>query len=297
MKHFRVCGLIIVFALAPALRADVTMRQTMSIHFGTFLPPAATDAMKGALGTMLANGIIVQLKGDLVSCTMGPLGMITDYAKGTITVFNPQTKRYATVPLTDYMSQILASQKAPPIPAEAQKMIAAMKFDVKTEKSGEKATIHGIATEESIIKVSIEMPGMPGPGMRAEIHLWVANGEELKQMPALKELAAYATRSKSGMDPVEMLTKAFGSVPGIGEKMRGPMAEIMKVAGSIVIQMKEAFFMPAMNAQEPMMEMTMDLAELSTSSIPDTTFETPVGYEAAPIAELVGPMMPKAAAK
>ena len=57
----------------------------------------------------------------------------------------------------------------------------------------------------------------------------------------------------------------------MGEKLRGPMQEMMKAAGKAVIRMRAATYMPAMaqpwaGRDEPITEVVMDLAELSAAA-------------------------------
>jgi hypothetical protein len=45
----------------------------------------------------------------------------------------------------------------------------------------------------------------------------------------------------------------------------------------------------------PMMEVTMDVAELSTAPVPDSRFEVPKDYQPAPIGEVLESIMPQPA--
>jgi hypothetical protein len=280
--------------MAPGLWADLTMRHTMTFHFGEGMPPVAAEAMKGSVGAAMPASTTVQMKGDLAYTSTGALGVLFDYGKGTITLLNPKTKQFATMPIAEYGDAIAAAQKTNSLPADAKKLFEGMKLDVKTEKTAERATIHGIGTEERVVTITMEMPGMPGPGMRIEVHAWVATAAELKAMPELKELAAYAARARKAMDPVEMMTNAFGKMPGFGEKMKGPMQEIMKGEGEQVVQMRESVYMPFMSGNDAAIEISMDLAELSMASIPDTVFEVPAEYQKAPASDVLQALFPAA---
>jgi TonB family protein len=146
------------------------------------------------------------------------------------------------------------------------------------------------------------MEVMAGMQFRSEIHTWAAAADELQRTPELRELGAYAGRPKGGLDPLEMMTKSLAGMPGMGEKLRGPMQEMMKAAGGAVIRMRVASYMPAMaqnsggNGGEPVTELTMELAELSMAPIPDSRFEIPTGYQMVAMEDLLSAMFPSQAA-
>jgi len=47
------------------------------------------------------------------------------------------------------------------------------------------------------------------------------------------------------------------------------------------------------DAEAPVLEMTQELAEMSTAPISDKVFEIPEGYTTAPLGEIIKGMMPK----
>jgi TonB family protein len=280
-------------------RADLTLRYTYTYKMGSFLPPQALDAMKQQLGNWMAEGTTLEIKGDRVYASMGRMFSVTDYAKGEITVVDPETKRYATVPLADYMTKMLAAQKLPPMPPDAQRIFDNMKLEVKSSKTGLTETIQGIRTEENMLAISMELTA--GMQMRTEIHFWMAGVEELKRTPAMRELADWAGRAKGGLDPVEMMTKSLARMPGMGEKLRGPVQEMMKAGGGPVIRMRTATYMPAMASavggpDQPVTEVAMDLAELSAAPIADSRFQVPAGYQTAAMEDLLSALFPAAQA-
>ena len=277
--------------------ADLTMRHTLTIKFGSFLPPQAMDAIRQQLGNRLPEGTLVQVKGDRVCASMAKMFAVTDYAKGEITLVDPETRRYATVPLADYPATILAAQKLPSLSPDAQRIFDNMKLDVKSSKTGQTATIHGIRTEENLLVFSLDVTAEMH--MRMEIHNWAAGGDELQRTPELRELAAYVGRPKGALNPVEMVTKVLAALPGMGEKLREPMQEMMKASGGAVIRMRAATYMPAMTQAmgggatgEPVAEVTMELSELSAAPIPDSRFEVPAGYQTAAMEDLLGTFFP-----
>jgi TonB family protein len=94
-----------------------------------------------------------------------------------------------------------------------------------------------------------------------------------------------------------MMTKSLSGVPGMGEKLRGPVQEIMKAGGGSVIRMRTATYMPAMaaamgGADQPVVEVAMDLAELSDATVPDSRFGVPAGYQTAAMEDLLSVLFP-----
>lgn len=266
---------------------------TFAFRAASFLPASALDAAKQQTGSQLADGSTVLIKGDRVYSSLGQLVSITDYAKGVITVLDSKTRRFATLPLAEYPAKILAAQKRPPMSPDAQRIFDNMKLDVKSSKTGQTATIHEIRTEENLLVVSMELSA--GTLMRTEIHNWIAASDELQRRPDLRELAAYTGKPKGGLDPMELATKSLLAMPGIGEKLRAPIEE-MKKSGGAVIRMRSATYMPLMpgaqSTGEPITELSMEWAEISATAVPDSRFEVPAGYQAAPMEDLLGPLFP-----
>ena len=131
-----------------------------------------------------------------------------------------------------------------------------------------------------------------GMQMRLEIHNWIASAEELKGTPALHDLANWAGRKREGLDPMELMSKALTSLPGMGEKLRAPMQEMMKGTPGIVMRMQALTFVPAMaqlsgGSDEPLTQLSMDLVELSTAPVEDSRFEVPAGYQSAAMEDLI----------
>jgi TonB family protein len=198
-----------------------------------------------------------------------------------------------------YTTKMLAAQKLPVMPPDAQRIFDNMKLDVKTSKTGQMETIHGIRTEENVLAILMEVTA--GMQMRTEIHLWAASADELQRTPGMRELAAWMARSKRGFDPVEMMTKSLAAMPGMGEKLRGPVQEMLKAGGGAVLRMRTSTYMPAMTAamggaDQPVVEVAMDLAELSEATIPDSRFGVPAGYETAAMEDLLSALFPAAQA-
>ncbi len=278
------------------------MRHTIEFKFGSFLPPPVVDAMKLQLGDLVPKEMIVQVKGQKAYTSMGRMVMVADYARGVITLMDPKGQRFATSPMADYVDKIavIQKQRMPVMPPEVQQIFAKMRFDATTDRTGKTATIQGMGAEEYLLTISIEVPNPAGPAMqtRMEMHQWRAKAEEVNRIPALKELEVYAAMPKSGMDPLEMVTKSMAAFPGMADKIRSSLDEIMKSAGKGILRMQTGIYMSAMAnlvegaGGQPVVEYSMELAELSSAPVADSRFEVPAGYQSAPMEELVAVLFP-----
>ena len=292
MRHGGVRTAIAVMGLAHGLWADVTMRHTMRLEFGEGMPAAAVEAVRELTGVILAEGTTVRIKGERVYATMGPLGAMTDYANGTITVMDPKGKRVARSTLAEYAKQVAEARKARAGSAEVQKAFDGLKVEVSVEKPERRKAILGIAAEERVWKMAIQVPGMPGPGMRVHVRAWVAGPEEVKGNAGLREVAAYSARAKNGADPLELLAKAFSSMPAVSEKMRAPMEEMMKSGEMEPLAIELDYFLPALGENEASMKFGFDLAEFSTAAIEEEVFAVPAGYRTVGMGELLKMLFP-----
>jgi TonB family protein len=65
-----------------------------------------------------------------------------------------------------------------------------------------------------------------------------------------------------------------------------------------MLRVQTAVYMPQMAAiaggtgDQPFTEYTMELAEISSASLPDSRFEVPAGYQSATVEELIGQLFP-----
>jgi hypothetical protein len=298
MKRFVQFSLVNALWIASAAHADVTMRSKMDYRLGSFIPPAAAEGMKTQMAGLVENGTIVRIKGARSFTSTGSLQIIMDQDKGTITILDPKGKRYATTTLADYPE---AAKKAMPVlPPDSQRLLENIKIDVKTDKTGQTSIIKGIKAEEILVTVTMEMPGpMAAMGStKMEMHLWTAAKEELDRVPALKELAAYSGSKGAGMTGATV-TKMFSAMPGFGEKLKAPVEELLKASSQVVLGMNMKMIVPgsakmmgAQNPEEPLAEITSDVAELSSDAIPDSAFQVPAGYEKAELDDLIQLMNP-----
>jgi hypothetical protein len=311
--------LVLAAACAPSAWTDITLRYTFDAKFASFLPAEAQAQAKQAMSTAMPHESHVRIKGNRAYSDAGPLGMIADYGRNEVTLLDPKTKRYATVGMSEFADKLGGLQKPPVIPPEAQQMLRNMHFDVQSKKTGQIGLIQGIQSEENLITLTMQMPGMPGAAsaMRMEIHAWLAQANEIRRVPALQELADYSARVTKAMDPGQMIQKMFSQFPGMGDQMKEPMQELLKLGASLMVKQHVAVYVPAMaqamqlqgtavpgfDANAPLTEVEMALADISTAAISDTVFALPADYQKATFEEVAQslvqtpPQLPAAAPK
>ncbi len=300
------------FALALALWAsqtvwaDLTIRYQFELKFGPALPAAAADAAKTQIAGMLPGEIATRVKGNKCASSFGPLRSIIDGGKGEITLFNPATKQFATVPAAEYADRVASQQQVPAGTQQAlQTMLQNLKIDAQTKKTGETSTIQGIQTEENLIIISIEMPNPAGVpiSFRMEIHQWLAAADELTRVPALNQIAGCSAGLGASADPSAMIERILGQLPGATEKFGAAMKELIATKGGLTLKTQvEAFapgivallqaqggqgVVPTADVNAPLIEVSFNLAELSTNPLPDTEFQVPAGYQEAPLEDLL----------
>ncbi len=307
MGRRSILALSLALLIGPTGWADLTLRHKMEIKFASFLPPEVQAQARQQGGAALPNEMVVQIKGDKTLTNSGPLLGITDYGRGEITLLNPKTKQYATVPLAEYPGRIADAQKPPALPPQAQAMLLGLRFDVETKKTGQIGLVQGIQAEESVLTLSMQMPSAAGAAssMRLEMRYWIAQPGEIRRVPALQELADYAERTRRAMDPSEMVQKLFSQMPGFGEQLRASIQELQKASSGLVLKLHTAIYVPAMaqalqlapqgaagvDLNSALAGFQMDLADISTAALPDSLFAVPADYKAAPFEELMKAMI------
>jgi TonB family protein len=300
----------LAFLASQAVWADLTIRYQFDFKFGPGLPAAAADAAKQQIASMLPGEMATRVKGDKCTSSFGPLHSIIDNGKGEITLFNPATMQFATVPQAGYMDKVLAQQQSLAGAQQAlQSVFQNMKIDVQTKKTGATSTIQGIQTEETLVTISMEMPNPAGVsmGLRMEIHQWLATAEELVRLPALSQIAGCSAGLGASADPSAMIEKILGplgSANGLGDAIKALASNKGKLAMKTQVQVFAPALMAILRAQvgpgatpladvnAPLAEVSFDLAELSTNPIPDTEFQVPAGYRAAPLEDLMKAIAP-----
>ena len=307
------CAALASFAL---LHADVTLRYKTDVKMNPSLPPAITQqATKGMMNGAMPTDISMQLKGGRGYSSAGATTAIVDFTKQEITLLDKEGKRYATVGVNDFASQIMAAM--PAMPDQAKAMMAAMKTHAASKTTGTTTTISGVESEERQLEITIDAPAMPnmpeGPMMRMVMHIWTAKQSEVMKNPAIRELAGYNLYSYAVMNPVGMMEKMFQQMPGFGDAFTGIVKELTSSGTPAVMRMQMEMYVPMIGAMlkrdpqtaamfgnfdgdSPLMTMTQDVAELSTAAVPDSVFQIPEGYKEAPPTDILKAMFSKATA-
>jgi TonB family protein len=302
MKYRKLGVLVVVMCAGRAARADLTMRHTIDFKFGSFLAPSAVEAMKAQLGDQMPKETLVLIKGKKTYTALGRMVLIVDHDRGVITLMDQKERRFGTAPIAAYGDKIAEAQKQrmPVLPAQAQQMFDNMKFDAKTERTGQTAKIQGINAEETLLTVTMEIPNPSGMSMqmRMEMRQWTASAEEVDRNPALKELEIYGELQKAGADPMAMMTKSLATIPGMADKLRDAVREMTKNSGKAMLRVQTAVYMPQMAliaggaGDQPFTEYNMELAALSNAPLADSRFEVPADYQSAPVEDLIGQLLP-----
>ncbi len=137
-------ALALALLASQAVRADLTVRYQFELKLGPGVPAAAAEAVKAQISGLLPSEMAMRVKGDKCANSFGPHS-IMDGGTGEITLFNPATQQFATVPQATYMERALAQQQVPEAAQQAlQNLLQNMKIGVQTKKTGETSTIQGI---------------------------------------------------------------------------------------------------------------------------------------------------------
>src|SRR5579862_3021291 len=99
-------ALALALLTSQAVWADLTIRYQFDFKLGPGFPAGAADAVKQQIASLLPGDIATRIKGDKCASSFGPLHSIIDTGKGEITLFNPVTRQFATVPQAGYMDQV-----------------------------------------------------------------------------------------------------------------------------------------------------------------------------------------------
>jgi hypothetical protein len=301
--------LVVLWLTAAAtLIGDVTVRYSYEMKPGAMIPPAAAEQMRQQMKELLPeSGLYLQLKGNRAYSTGFGMTSISDFDGAMITVVDTKSKKYATAETAAYLRSVVERQEAVKkrMPAEAQKAMEQMKTSTEVRKTGRTKTIHGIAATETEMILTMEMPGTPVGPMRSVMSFWSPEKSEVDSRPALRELRFFAQRAFEGTNPATTLDRAFGQAPGMGSSMKQMMEEFKDSA--VVLEMRVSSYAPGLAAamtkagdeqkaalaDAPLMEMIMELQELSTADVPASVFDIPRDYTAVPMAELLTGAMPK----
>jgi hypothetical protein len=156
--------------------------------------------------------------------------------------------------------------------------------------------------------MSMNLPGQPafaGPLVRMEMHTWLASPDDLNRVSGLREYSASVQRAMNVFGAADQMQKLFEQIPGMGEKLRDAVAQITDKSGSLTLKMQQKMYMPMMallqkNAgpdaapeNSPAMETSLDLTEISTAALDNTSFEVPADYASVATSEIVKALVPQ----
>jgi hypothetical protein len=239
------------------------------------------------------------MKGNKGRVTSDGLTMLLDSVTQEVTVFDTEHRNYAVIPAAEYAGK-MASAMAGIGPALDS--FGAMKTMVTSRTIARPMTIRGIQAEGREIVFTMEPPVSADPSpsdlrMKIVTQIWTAKQGEALRIPAIRELAGFNLWQKLFMDPATMLGPMSPKTSDTENAMESLFAEIGKNQ-SVILRMHTELFMPGALPPEapqsgrpnqsgraaaaPFLQMTQELAGLSTTAVQDAEFLVPADYAAAP---------------
>ena len=291
-------SLALALLAVPALDADVTLRYETKTTLNPSLPPQIAEAMMKGLSVTLPQMSVQQFRNGKLFYSQAKVNLIVDTAKREITMVDIEGKRYATIPADQYASAVSGS--TPELPAQAKSMLGAIKMHAEPAPGGATATIQGIQAEDHALVITVDGPtgqGLPGgPMVRMTMHMWLAKGSEALRVQALREVSGYNLMAMEALSPVATIEKMFQQFPGMGDALTGLQKDAMAGGGSVMLRMQLDMAVPMMAAltgqaggdpNAPMVQITQELAQMSTEAVADSVFQVPEGYQAATVGEIL----------
>jgi len=315
MKRLSVLFLFAVFSVPGVAFADATFRQVMEIKMNMQLP---TGGPQGAFPFSGPTEVVARVRGTRSYGSFGQVASIGDSSTDKIILLDHANKRYATTSMSDYLDQ-MAKIASPggQIPQQALDLLKNIEVKVDAHETGRSEQIFGIDAGETEIlftmTIPIPIPGGNGNGMEmnGKFQVWKPKAGEADRVPALREMAVYYEQArKTGRDAASMMTKMFGAMPAMSDKMAEFVAAMQK-GGAVTLRMHGEFTMPGMAAMMaqakanganvpsipdgPLFEFNSNLKELNTDPVPDSAFQIPAGYQEAPVTDVIKAFLPGAA--
>jgi hypothetical protein len=310
--HLRAAVAVVTLAGLPAL-ADVTLRYKSEIKMNPTVPAAMAQQAAAGIAS-LPKDTTLQWKGGKGFSSVNGMTSIYDFAKKEITLIDTEGKRYATLAAADFADHMTAAM--PAMPQQAKAILATMKSHFDSKATGNTARIQGIEGEERQMEITVDAPAMPnvpaGPMMRTVMHFWTAKSSETMRVPAVREVMEYNLYAAATMNPIEMMAKMMQQMPGFADGFASMMKEFHTGGTPVVLRSSFEMYMPMLgammkanpgaspfgagfDADAPLMTMNQELAEVSTAAVPDSVFQIPEGYKAAPATDILKDMMAKMA--
>jgi hypothetical protein len=313
MKRLSALCLVPVFCLPGIALADATFQQVLEFKMNMTLPAGATQ---GGFPFSGPTETVARVKGTRAYSSFGQIASISDSSTNRVILLDTSGKLYATTSLDDYLDQVSKMAKpAGEMPEQARELLKNIQMKVESRETGRSEKIFGIDAAETEVLFSMTLP-VPVPGgngmeIAGKVQVWKPKPGESDRVPALREISVYYEQArKTGRDPAAMMTKMFGAVPGMGDKM-AEFVSAMQKGGSVTLRLHGEVSMPGMAAMMaqakanganvpsipdgPIFEFTSSLKELNTDPVPDSVFQIPEGYKEAPVADVIKAFLPGAA--
>ncbi|MBZ5623509.1 MAG: hypothetical protein LAQ69_33025 [Acidobacteriia bacterium] len=295
------------------LHADVTLRYKTEVKINPALPAQmAADAMKRMDSAILQESVLRFKGGKGFSSRMG-YDSITDFTTKEITLLDTAAKRYAKLTSFQFAEELVRAM--PEMPAGPGATAPSMVAVTPAKLTGRTAAIQGVEAEERELVFSMQglaMPNMPtGPMMKMVLQFWTAKPGELMRVPAIRELNGYSFWSYATMNPAASIGKMMKQLPGFSDTFEAMMKEMQTGA---LLRVHVDMFMPAMAAMlqrmpagsnesganldpdAPFVQINHEVSELSTTTVPDSLFQIPEGYQEAAASELIKGLIAKSQA-
>jgi hypothetical protein len=309
MQNFRCVGLVFLLAfLAPSTRADATIRYHTDIQTTPLIPAAALDQTLGAM-----QDTVVRIKGNKAYSSQGKLTSIMDLTTQDVILVDVPNKRFATATGDQFGQQLKSA--IPAMPAQASAMLNSMKSHFESNSTGRTAVIQGIQAEEREFVLSVDMalpggPSTPAPFMKMVMQVWTPKPEEVQRVPVLQEFKNYTAVANFSTNSTEAIKQIMSMMPGMGDGLGAMMAEISK-RGSVSLRMHTEVAMPFLagmmqqmppqarqalpagfDPNAPLMQMNMELVELSADPLEEALFVVPADYQMASLEDILKAAIP-----
>jgi hypothetical protein len=298
MQPFR-NAIPLLLLIAPSfLRADATIRYKTEMD-----SPVAVPALPATS--------LIYMKGNKGVTVSGDMTTIADFAKQEITLVDTVRKKYATIPASEYgdrISQAVAQVAGTGQTAAAAEIFNSMKVTCESKRSGRSEVIQGVQAEEreQTCSLAIELPeslkqastAVTGAGVKFVTHIWFAAPAERARVPALWQLSGFEFWSKYFANPMEAMGKFMpGGMAAMLADMRKDQSAILRLNMEAYMDMPSipggaaAAGLPTITPGSPMIKMTQEIVELSTSPLDDSLFRVPDDCAAEPFGDVFNGMM------
>lgn len=321
MRITRLHALLLLLTIAPALRADGTLRFTINFKLGTLIPPSALQQTSGKIPSIAA---VVRVKGDKQYSEAADRKMVYDFATKQITIIDQASKRYCTVNMSDYMSQLTSAMPSTvAIPPQAKPILQSMKATFTARKTGRTDSIFGVPVTESEWILTIEMPAssLPLPGLASSpngiitiskivAHAWIATADDVARNPALKEVMAHRSSTVSSLYNPDTLLKSIADFPGIHDTVASILGRYASNP-PMTLKLDAQMYLPVLAQVAPLVaaagkplppgfdpnaslgELDVVTEEISDATIDPAIFQVPEGFTSTSLPELLKLAAPK----